>query len=96
MRVRTARATSEAASRSQVPALSRPVLESMREAFSSWACRTERWSRVTNGSANTIVSRLKADAEGDQDGDAQLGDIVPDPLAVEQHVPDPHSWGRRP
>ena len=62
VRVRTARATSAAASRSQVPALSNPVLESMRDAFTSWLCRRERCSSVTNGRANTMVSALMATA----------------------------------
>ncbi len=56
--VRAARVTWVAASRSQVPALSRPVLPSIRDSWTSWSCRSERCSKVTNGSAKTATNRF--------------------------------------
>ena len=58
--VRTARATSTVASRSQVAALSRPVFESARESLSNWTCRSDRCSKVTTGSAAGASSGLPA------------------------------------
>src|SRR5207244_2787342 len=59
-RVRTARAISTVDSRSQVAAFSRPVLESARESRSSWAWRSERWSRETKGNAKARAIMLLA------------------------------------
>ena len=57
---RTARATAPAASRSQVRALSSPVLESVRESLTSWACRRARSGSVANGNANSSATGLLA------------------------------------
>jgi len=51
-------ATSDMLSRRHVTAFSRPVLASTREASTSWACRDERCSKVTNGSANKMANGL--------------------------------------
>ncbi len=58
--VRTARATSAVASRSQAAAFSSPVLASARASLTSSACRNERCSRVPSGNATTRVSGLTA------------------------------------
>src|ERR1022692_1473866 len=60
VRVRPARTTSLPASRSQVPALSSPVLASNRESLRSCAWRWERCSRVTKGRAKAMASGLLA------------------------------------
>jgi hypothetical protein len=62
VRVQAARVTSRAASRCQVPAFSSPVLESVRAA-ARWACRTDRCSKMTRGSAQAAVRALCATAK---------------------------------
>src|SRR5258706_594307 len=64
VRVRAARAVSSRASRSQVPALSRPVLASIREASTSWAWRKERCSNATRGRAPSAMNGLAGGARG--------------------------------
>ena len=72
MCIRTARAISTSASRSQVDALSSPVLVSIREAASSWACMMNRRASSTVGTAamastgvtatTTVISRLRSNS----------------------------------
>src|ERR1022692_1691921 len=60
VRVLTARMTSAVASRSQVAAFSKPVLESARESLSSWAWRNERCRSETKGNAKARAIMLFA------------------------------------
>ena len=60
LRVRSARAISLAASASQVETLSSPVLASMRDLASNWACIMKRRASSTVGTPNTASTGCPA------------------------------------